>query len=202
MYHRCNWNSKKVFFKKKTKGTFSWQNQRWAHIQIRGKKKYREGWKLVLCSVALNEKVEVMVSSFASFTSGWRCLTWVVQIVETGCMLLPLLSQVRRVRLCEPIVGSPPGSLVPGIFQARTLEWVAIAFSNAWKWKVTLHDPMDCSLPGSSIYGIFQARVLECRYLLWLVVWACHNLFSWWDVDPAQALGATFLDSGSRVWKK
>ena len=129
MYHRCNWNSKKVFFKKKTKGTFSWQNQRWAHIQIRGKKKYREGWKLVLCSVALNEKVEVMVSSFASFTSGWRCLTWVVQIVETGCMLLPLLSQVRRVRLCEPIVGSPPGSLVPGIFQARVLEWGVIAFS-------------------------------------------------------------------------
>ena len=37
---------------------------------------------------------------------------------------------------CDPIDGSPPGSPVPGILQARTLEWVAISFSNAWKWKV------------------------------------------------------------------
>ena len=74
--------------------------------------------------------------------------------------------------LCDPIDGSPPGSPVPGILRARTLEWVAISFSNAWKWKVkterevtqsctTVSDPMDCSLPGSSIHGIFQARVLE-----------------------------------------
>ena len=38
--------------------------------------------------------------------------------------------------LCDPRDGSPPGSPVPGILQARTLEWVAISFSNAWKWKV------------------------------------------------------------------
>ena len=38
--------------------------------------------------------------------------------------------------LCNPIDSSPPGSLIPGILQARTLEWVAISFSNAWKWKV------------------------------------------------------------------
>ena len=38
--------------------------------------------------------------------------------------------------LCDPINGSPPGSPVPGILQARTLEWVAISFSNAGKWKV------------------------------------------------------------------
>ena len=37
---------------------------------------------------------------------------------------------------CDPIDGSPPGSLIPGILQARTLEWVAISFSSAWKWKV------------------------------------------------------------------
>jgi len=74
--------------------------------------------------------------------------------------------------LCDPIDGSPPGSPVPGILQARTLEWVAISFSNAWKWKVksesedakscpTLHYPTDCSPPGSSAHGILQARVLE-----------------------------------------
>ena len=58
--------------------------------------------------------------------------------------------------LCDPIDGSPPGSPIPRILQARTLEWVAISFSNAWKWKVkvkscpTLSDPMDRSLAGSS----------------------------------------------------
>ena len=46
-----------------------------------------------------------------------------------------LLSRFSRVWLCDPIDGSPPGSPVPGILQARTLEWVAISFSNAWKWK-------------------------------------------------------------------
>ena len=71
--------------------------------------------------------------------------------------------------LCDPIDSSPPGSLVPGILQARTLEWVAISFFNG-KMKresevaqlcPTLRDPMNCSLPGSSVHGSFQARVLE-----------------------------------------
>ena len=71
--------------------------------------------------------------------------------------------------LCDPIDGSPPGSAVPGILQARILEWVAISFSNqCMKVKnesevaqlcPTPGKPMDCSLPGSSIHGIFQARV-------------------------------------------
>ena len=38
--------------------------------------------------------------------------------------------------LCDPIDGNPPGSPIPGILQARILEWVAISFSNAWKWKL------------------------------------------------------------------
>ena len=38
--------------------------------------------------------------------------------------------------LCNPIDGNPPGSPIPGILQARTLEWVAISFSSAWKWKM------------------------------------------------------------------
>ena len=68
--------------------------------------------------------------------------------------------------LCDTTDGSPPGYTFLGIIQARTLEWVAISFSNAWQWKIkmksfSLRDPMDCSLPGSSIHGIFQARVLE-----------------------------------------
>ena len=50
------------------------------------------------------------------------------------CLLL--LSHFSHVWLCDPMDGSPPGSPVPGILQARTLEWVAISFSNACKWKV------------------------------------------------------------------
>ena len=46
-------------------------------------------------------------------------------------LLLLLLSHFSRVQLCDPIDGSPPGSPVPGILQARILEWIAIAFSNA-----------------------------------------------------------------------
>ena len=72
--------------------------------------------------------------------------------------------------LCNPIDGSPPGSPVPGILQARTLEWVAISFSNAWKWEVKvkllsrvrlLATPWTAAHLGSSVHGIFQARVLE-----------------------------------------
>ena len=72
--------------------------------------------------------------------------------------------------LCDPIDSSPPGSPVPGILQARTLEGVAISFSNTWKWKVKvkslsrawlLATPMDCNPPGSSTHGILQARALE-----------------------------------------
>ena len=71
--------------------------------------------------------------------------------------------------LCNPIDGSPPSSPIPGILQARTLEWVAISLSKEWKWKVKVKSlshvwlsyPMDWSLPGSSIHGIFQAKVLE-----------------------------------------
>ena len=88
--------------------------------------------------------------------------------------------------LWDPIDGSPPGSPVPGILQARTLEWVAISFSSAWKWKVKvkslsriglfptpwtaayqvaqscpiLCNAKDCSLPGSPVHGILQARTL------------------------------------------
>ena len=47
-------------------------------------------------------------------------------------LLLLLLSHFSCVWLCA----TPPGSPIPGILQARTLEWVAISFSNAWKWKV------------------------------------------------------------------
>ena len=61
---------------------------------------------------------------------------WTCDSISVWCYKLLLLSCFSRVRLCDPIDGSSPGSPVPGILQARTLEWVAISFSNAWKWKV------------------------------------------------------------------
>ena len=57
-------------------------------------------------------------------------------IHKTKTMLCYAKSLQSCPTLCEPIDSSPPGSPVPGILQARTLEWVAISFSNAWKWKV------------------------------------------------------------------
>ena len=59
-----------------------------------------------------------------------------VEHIYNGILLLLLLSRFSHVRLCKPIDSSPPGSAILGILQARALEWVAIAFSSAWKWKV------------------------------------------------------------------
>ena len=57
-----------------------------------------------------------------------------------GCMVSCIAAAAKPLQscptLCDPIDGSPPGFPVPGILQARTLEWVAISFSSAWKWKV------------------------------------------------------------------
>ena len=59
--------------------------------------------------------------------------------------------------LCDPIDGSPSGSPVPGILQARTLEWVAISFSNAWKWKVKVKS-LSCVRPSATSWtAAFQA---------------------------------------------
>ena len=64
--------------------------------------------------------------------------------------------------LCDPIDGSPLGSSVLGILQARILGWVAVSFSNAWMHAKslqscpTLCDPMDSSPPGSSVHRILQ----------------------------------------------
>ena len=55
---------------------------------------------------------------------------------KTVAAAAKLLQSLQCPTLCDPIDGSPPGSPVPGILQARTLEWVAISSSNAWKWKV------------------------------------------------------------------
>ena len=59
--------------------------------------------------------------------------------------------------LCDPTDGSPPGSAIPGILQARTLEWVAISFSNAWKWKVKVKSLSCVWLPATPWTAAYQA---------------------------------------------
>ena len=58
--------------------------------------------------------------------------------------------------LCDPIDGSPPSTPVPGILQARTLEWVAISFSNAWKWKVKVKSLSCARLLGTPWTAAYQ----------------------------------------------
>ena len=61
--------------------------------------------------------------------------------------------------LCDPIDCSPPGSPVPGILQARTLEWVAISFSNAWNWKVKVKSLSRVRLLGTPWTAAHQVPV-------------------------------------------
>ena len=72
---------------------------------------------------------------------GWSLLTFPSQVFTNTRGWrdsLTAKSLQSCLTLCDPIYGSPPGSPIPGILQARTLEWVAISFSNAWKWKMTV----------------------------------------------------------------
>ena len=104
--------------------------------------------------------------------------------------------------LYDPMDSSPPGSAIPGILQARTLEWFAISFSSARKWKgnerevaqscPTLHDTMGCSLPGSSVNRIFQARVLEWGAIAFSACTVGLPLLFWGGVAPSYA---TLYDS-------
>ena len=82
------------------------------------------------------------LSNTVSFYYSWR--TFLLEI-DADYTVISYFSMVAAaaakslqlcLTLCDPIDGSPPGSPVPGILQARTLEWVAISFSNVWKWKM------------------------------------------------------------------
>ena len=69
----------------------------------------------------------------------WHCILKFGVHLYIACLLAK--SRQSCPTLCDPIDGSPTGSPAPGILQARTLEWVAISFSNAWKWKVKVKSP-------------------------------------------------------------
>ena len=89
---------------------------------------------------------------FPGRSTGVGC-HWLLSIM----LLLLLLSHFSRIWLCDPINGSPPGPPVPGILQARTLEWVAISFSNAWKWKVKVKSLSHVRLLATPWTAAYQA---------------------------------------------
>ena len=70
------------------------------------------------------------------FTYCWSLAWRILSIILLTCVAAAAKSLQSCPTLCDPIDGSPPGCPVPGILLARTLEWVAISFCNAWKWKV------------------------------------------------------------------
>ena len=103
-------------------------------------------------------------------------------------VLLLLLSCFSHVWLWRPHRRSPPGSPIPGILQARTLEWVAISFSNAWKWKVkvkSLSLVRLCVTPWTAAYqappsmGFSRQGGIRTPNYNWSQVWrwSCVNFF-------------------------
>ena len=98
--------------------------------------------------------------------------------------------------LCDPTDGSPPGSPVPGILQARTLEWVAISFFNAWKWKEKVKSLSHVQLlvtPWTAAYQAplsmgfsrqeYWSRVPIMKSLLQAhLQWCSQITFTWWQV--------------------
>ena len=86
-------------------------------------------WVVISSSKLSSQPKDWVCFSCVSFIAGGFFSHW-----ATSCLLAKSLQSCPT--LCGPIDGSLPGSPIPGILQARTLEWIAISFSNAWKWKV------------------------------------------------------------------
>ena len=74
----------------------------------------------------------------ASCVAGRFFTNWAIRKAHSRAAAAVSKSLQSCPTLCDPIDGSPPGSPIPGILQAITLKWVAISFSNAWKWNVKM----------------------------------------------------------------
>ena len=102
--------------------------------EVRGKETHcRRNLSLIRCTpdywTGLYSEAQLFHSALIMLTP-WK------KSCEKPAAATAAKSLQSHLTLCDPIDGSPPGSPIPGILQARTLEWVAISFSNTWKWKV------------------------------------------------------------------
>ena len=94
-------------------------------------------WMLAIWSlVSLPFLSPTWTSESPWFMYCWSVAWRILSINLLACAAAAAKSLQSCPTLCDPIDGSPPGSPIHGILQARTLEWIAISFSNAWKWKV------------------------------------------------------------------
>ena len=93
-----------------------------------------------------------------------RYSTW--HVFNTLTLLIAAAAAAKLLQscpaLCDPIDGSAPGSDIPGILQARTLEWVAISFSIAWKWKWS-HSIVSGSLWPHGLHPFFPFNWTKCK---------------------------------------
>ena len=125
--------------------------------------------------------------------------------------MLLLLSHFSRVRLCNPVDGSPPDSPVPGILQARTLEWVAISFSNACKWKGKVKSLSPVWLVATTWTAAYQAppSMGFSRQEYWsgvpspsplVKLGLCYSIFAVWVIVGFCSPRCTFDLAVSSTW--
>ena len=150
--------------------------QAFLHIQSFGQfmeQKKEKKKKMSICSLNLRDKARCLATTTKSLQS---CPT-----------------------LCYPTDSSPPGSPIPGILQARTLEWVAISFSNAWKWKVKVKSLSHVWLFATLCIAAYQAppSMGFSRQEYWSGLPLPSPMMSWHQIKTLlQELGNSFFLKG------
>ena len=115
---------------------------------------------LVFLAVSLQNFLKYSGPPPTSFLFCFALFSYHCCIVSICICLLKLFHAAAAkscLTLCDPIDGRPPGSPVPGILQARALEWVAISFSSAWKWKVKVKSLSHVRLLATPWTAAYQA---------------------------------------------
>ena len=134
----------------------------------------------------------------------WHKIHFNEVIMKTAAAATAAKSLQSCPTLCDPIDSSPPGSPVPGILQARTLEWVAISFSNTWKWRVKVKLLSRARLLETPWTAAYQAppSMRFSRQEYWsgvpspspiMKTRSCNLKGSSWHVKYSQVLFAWFL---------
>ena len=145
-------------------------------------------WGILIISLSFPNKIKIFTGASVSV---WALGTFRLDLVCYSHHSSPAAAKSLQLcpTLCDPRDGSPLGSSVPEILQARTLEWVAISFSNAWKWKVKVKSLSRALLLVTPWTGAYQEPTLlapwdfpgkstgvECHCLLRIPLLHCAYL--------------------------